>query len=93
MLIIRARPAQVSSYGPASSSTGCPAVPVARDVGGSLALGEPGSRSAWVGYAGAPATLTIQLTPNLSTHMPNVSPHGALSSGMVTVPPSDSLSQ
>ena len=46
------------------------------------APGEPG-----------PAMLTSQLTPNLSVHMPKVSPHGAGASGMVTVPPADSFSQ
>lgn len=30
---------------------------------------------------GAPATLTIQLIPNLSISIPNSSPHGAASSG------------
>ena len=44
-------------------------------------------------YDCAPAMFTIQLTPNLSTHMPNVSPHGAFSSGSETSPPSDSFSQ
>lgn len=41
----------------------------------------------------SPAMLTSHAMPNLSTHIPKVSPHGALSSGMVTVPPSTSLSQ
>lgn len=49
----------------------------------------PGARA---GYW-PPAMLTSQLTPYLSTHMPKTSPQGALSSGMDTVPPSDSLSQ
>ncbi len=43
--------------------------------------------------AGLPAMFTSHWTPNLSVHMPNVSPHGAGSSGMVTVPSADSLSQ
>jgi hypothetical protein len=38
-------------------------------------------------------TSTIQGTPNLSVHMPNRSPHICFSNGMVTVPPSESLSQ
>jgi hypothetical protein len=37
--------------------------------------------------------LTIQGTPNRSTHMPNSSPHICFSRGMVTVPPSESFSQ
>ena len=37
--------------------------------------------------------LTSQLTPNLSAHMPNVSPQGAGPSSMVTLPPAESLSQ
>ncbi len=36
---------------------------------------------------------TSQLMPNRSTHWPKMSPQGALSSGTVMVPPSDSLSQ
>jgi len=44
-------------------------------------------------YAGEPAMFTTQLTPNLSLHMPKVSPRGALSRGAVTVAPSESLSQ
>ena len=44
-------------------------------------------------YAGVPAMLTSQLTPNLSFNMPNVSPQGALLIGMVIVAPSASLSQ
>src|SRR5680860_1316274 len=39
------------------------------------------------------AILTIQLTPNLSVHIPKLSPQGASSRGIVTVPPSESLSQ
>jgi hypothetical protein len=39
------------------------------------------------------ARLTIQLVPNRSTHMPNVSPQGAFSNGIVTVPPSLRRSQ
>ena len=38
-------------------------------------------------------TSTIQGTPNRSVHMPNRSPHICFSNGMVTVPPSASLSQ
>jgi hypothetical protein len=38
-------------------------------------------------------TSTIHGTPNLSVHMPNRSPHICFSKGMVTVPPSESLSQ
>ncbi|MET4225909.1 hypothetical protein ABIC85_003168 [Oerskovia enterophila] len=49
--------------------------------------GSPGQ--AWAG----PAMFTSQLTPNPSTHMPNASPHGATSSGTVTLPLDDSLSQ
>ena len=37
------------------------------------------------------AMLTIQAMPNRSVHMPNSSPHICFSSGIVTVPPSDSL--
>ena len=37
--------------------------------------------------------LTIQATPNRSTHMPNSSPHICFSRGTDTVPPSDSFSQ
>ena len=37
--------------------------------------------------------LTIQLMPNLSVHWPNSSPHICFSSGIVTVPPSESWSQ
>jgi hypothetical protein len=43
--------------------------------------------------AGVPVMLTSQLTPNLSVSMPKLSPHGALLSGIVTLPPSLSLSQ
>ena len=39
------------------------------------------------------ATLTTQLVPNRSTHMPNVSPQGAFSNGTVTLPPSLRRSQ
>ena len=42
---------------------------------------------------GAPAMLISQAIPNLSTHMPKVSPQIAFSSGMVMVPPSMSFSQ
>ena len=35
--------------------------------------------------------LTIQVTPNLSTHIPKLSPHGAFSSGIAAMPPSTSL--
>ena len=38
-------------------------------------------------------TSTIQGTPNLSVHMPKTSPHICFSNGMVTLPPSESLSQ
>jgi hypothetical protein len=38
-------------------------------------------------------TSTIQGTPNLSVHMPNMSPHICFSNGIVTLPPSESLSQ
>ena len=44
-------------------------------------------------YDGELAMFTSQLTPNLSLHMPKVSPQGALSRGAVTVAPSESLSQ
>ena len=37
--------------------------------------------------------LTIQGMPNLSTHIPNSSPHICFSKGTDTVPPSDSFSQ
>jgi len=37
--------------------------------------------------------LTIHCTPNLSVHMPNVSPQGALASGMIVVPPATSFSK
>jgi methylated-DNA-[protein]-cysteine S-methyltransferase len=56
------------------------------------------SGQAWAAQAPRPqpcaaAMLTSQFTPNRSTHMPNASPHGATSSGTVTVPPDDSSSQ
>jgi hypothetical protein len=35
---------------------------------------------------------TSQRTPKRSLHMPKWSPHGAFSSGMITVPSADSLS-
>jgi hypothetical protein len=38
-------------------------------------------------------TSTIHGTPNLSVHMPKRSPHICFSKGIVTVPPSESLSQ
>lgn len=37
--------------------------------------------------------LTIQGVPNLSVSMPKLSPHGALASGIITVPPSANLFQ
>jgi hypothetical protein len=37
--------------------------------------------------------LTIQATPNWSTHMPNSSPHACFSSGIVALPLLDSFSQ
>ena len=37
--------------------------------------------------------LTSQLIPNWSTHMPNMSPQAAFSSGIITVPPSASLAK
>ena len=46
-----------------------------------------------MGQVGEPPMLTIQLTPKRSRHMPKLSPHGAFSSGTVTVPPSESFSQ
>jgi hypothetical protein len=49
--------------------------------------GEPMAQVDWA------ATLTIQLVPNRSTHMPNVSPQGAFSNGTVTLPPSLRRSQ
>ena len=39
------------------------------------------------------ATLTNQLMPKLSVHMPKMSPQGAFSSGIVTEPPSASFSK
>ncbi len=39
------------------------------------------------------AMLTIQATPNWSSHMPNSSPHICFSSGTETLPPADSFSQ
>jgi hypothetical protein len=45
------------------------------------------------GYGCALAMFTIQLTPNLSTHMPKLSPHGAVSRGTATVPLPESASQ
>lgn len=36
---------------------------------------------------------TSQLTPNLSVHMPKLSPHGAALSGWVIVAPSESFAQ
>lgn len=46
-----------------------------------------GSQDVW------PAIFTNQFTPNLSVHMPKVSPHGAVPSGIPTVPLSDNLFQ
>jgi hypothetical protein len=43
--------------------------------------------------AGTPAMSTIQATPNRSLHMPKWSPHGAFSSGIITVPPAERPSQ
>src|SRR5512147_514908 len=40
-----------------------------------------------------PAMFTIQSTPNLSFSIPNASPQGAFSSGMVIVPPAESFSK
>ncbi len=40
-----------------------------------------------------PAMLTNQLTPNRSTHIPKLSPQGAVASGWSTVPPSVSPAQ
>ncbi len=45
------------------------------------------------GYSAPPAMLTIQMTPKRSTSMPNTSPHICFSRGIVTVAPSESLSQ
>lgn len=42
---------------------------------------------------GVPAMFTIQSVPNRSLTIPNWSPHGAFSSGIVTVPPSTRRSQ
>ncbi len=42
---------------------------------------------------GSPTMSTIQLMPNRSVTMPKMSPHICFSSGIVTSPPSDSLSQ
>ncbi len=44
-------------------------------------------------YACGWPMLTSQVTPNLSVHMPNSSPQSCFRIGIVTVPPSDSLSQ
>jgi hypothetical protein len=67
-------------------------------VAGTNGVGHPGGDRAGHApanspYEGLPAMLTIQLIPNLSTHIPKLSPHGAFSSGTVTVPPCDSFSQ
>ena len=40
-----------------------------------------------------PVMLTSQLTPNLSVHIPKLSPHGAGPSGMPIAPPADNFSQ
>lgn len=40
-----------------------------------------------------PAMLTIQVTPNLSVNIPNLSPHGACSSGTSILAPSARPSQ
>ncbi len=45
------------------------------------------------GYACGWEMLISQGTPNWSTHMPNSSPQTCFCSGMVVVPPADSLSQ
>ena len=55
-----------------------------------------GRSQAAVGHRGQPPgwlMLTIQSMPNRSTHMPNSSPHICFSSGIVTVPPSDSFAK
>ena len=53
----------------------------------------PVCRGDYCSPAGAPVTLTIHAMPYLSVHMPKLSPHGAFSSGMVTLPPCTSPSQ
>jgi hypothetical protein len=60
--------------------------PPARHPSGRRAA-EPMAQVDWA------ATLTTQLVPNRSTHMPNVSPQGAFSNGTVTLPPSLRRSQ
>ena len=49
-----------------------------------------GANTTWRYIFGA-VIFTSQLTPNLSINMPNESPQGALSRGMVTVPPAESF--
>ena len=44
-------------------------------------------------YRGGCVMFTIQVIPNLSSHMPKTSPHICFSSGIVMVAPADSLSQ
>ena len=44
-------------------------------------------------YDWAPVMLIIQLMPNLSMHMPKVSPQGAVSSGSAMVPPPERAPQ
>jgi len=46
----------------------------------------------WKCYSFGPEMFTSHDTPNLSVSMPNVSPHGAFSSGMPMVPPAESFS-
>ena len=53
----------------------------------------PVCRGDYCSPAGAPVMLTIHAMPYLSVHMPKLSPHGAFSSGMVTLPPCTSPSQ
>src|SRR5262249_36310655 len=64
----------------------------ARGAAGARLVGPCGARAAGPGGA-APSMLTGQLAPSLSVHMPQVSPHGARPSRMVTVPPAESLPQ
>jgi hypothetical protein len=54
---------------------------------------KPATPSATHSYDGLPVMLTIQRMPNLSSSIPNVSPHGAGVSGIVIVAPALSLSQ
>src|SRR5437764_1176864 len=74
--------------------------PTGNDPRGQEAVaGRDTSRSVALGgveldrYSFGALTLTSHVTPNLSVHIPNVSPQTAFSSGISTVPLADSLSK